>query len=61
MWVLSTYHLKNMRSNCHIFHPNLQIDVIPEKKNKMARRLIEVIFVPRNFKSTLKGLEKFAD
>ena len=44
MWVLFPYHLRN-----------LQIYVIPEKKNKMARRLIKVTIVPRNVNSSLKG------
>ena len=44
MWVLFPYHLRN-----------LQIYVIPEKKNKMERRLIKVTIVPKNVNSSLKG------
>ena len=44
IWVLFPYHLRN-----------LQIYVIPEKKNKMERRLIKVTIVPKNVNSSLKG------
>ena len=32
--VLFPYHLKNMPSNCHISHHNLQIYVISEREKK---------------------------
>ena len=34
MLVLFPYHLKNMPSNCHIFHHNSQIYVFPKRGKK---------------------------
>ena len=58
MCLLVSYHLKHILSNLPCIHHDLPSCVIIPEREKIARRLIKVNFVPRKVNYSIKGKDR---